>query len=110
MSRKSGMMPMPSGRIRHSSSTEPGRIVGLMFPTTPRHEANAILRPAVFEEGHGETDEVIRRIPRHKMLAIVDDVNPELRIDVLQHCGAVGGMRAVIAAEDHQHWYPHICK
>src|SRR5438105_14465985 len=42
MSRKSGMSPMPSGSSRHTSSVTPGRMVGLIMPTTPRQLENAI--------------------------------------------------------------------
>src|SRR6516162_5175578 len=34
--RNSGMSPMPSGRRRITSSVTPGRMVGLIMPTTPR--------------------------------------------------------------------------
>src|SRR3979409_1918753 len=47
MSRKSGMMPMPSGRMRHNSSMEPGRMVGLMLPTTPRQDVKATGYPLI---------------------------------------------------------------
>src|SRR5438105_432302 len=42
MSRNSGMSPIPSGRSRHTSSVTPGRMVGLIMPTTPRQLENAI--------------------------------------------------------------------
>ena len=36
-------MPIPSGSIRISSSSPPGRSVGLMQPTTPRQLVNAMM-------------------------------------------------------------------
>src|SRR6266566_1712075 len=47
MSRKRGIMPMPSGRMRHNSSMEPGRMVGLMLPTTPRQDVKATGYPLI---------------------------------------------------------------
>src|SRR5262249_44703975 len=41
----SGTMPMPSGRIRISSSSVPGRRVGLTIPTTPRHNVKLMVDP-----------------------------------------------------------------
>src|SRR5215510_12272673 len=38
-----GMTPMPSGSRRMNSSSEPGRRVGLMMPTTPRHVPGKLL-------------------------------------------------------------------
>ena len=46
MSRNSGMIPTPSGRMRHNSSTEPGRMVGLILPTTPRQDVKAKFVPS----------------------------------------------------------------
>src|SRR5262245_24275469 len=42
MLRNSGSTPIPSGNMRISSSSPPGRSVGLMHPTTPRQLVNAI--------------------------------------------------------------------
>src|SRR3954454_17371048 len=42
MLRNSGSTPMPSGSMRISSSSPPGRSVGLMHPTTPRQLVNAM--------------------------------------------------------------------
>src|SRR5262249_15291078 len=42
MLRNSGSTPMPSGSMRISSSSPPGRNVGLMHPTTPRQLVNAM--------------------------------------------------------------------
>src|SRR5215472_13271933 len=42
MLRKSGMSPMPSGNSRQTSSVTPGRMVGLIMPTTPRQLENAM--------------------------------------------------------------------
>src|SRR5712691_3232742 len=44
MLRNSGRTPMPSGSMRISSSSPPGRSVGLMQPTTPRQLVNAMAR------------------------------------------------------------------
>ena len=41
-----GTMPMPSGRMRISSSRVPGRRVGLTIPTTPRHNVKLMVAPA----------------------------------------------------------------
>src|SRR5262245_34403730 len=40
--RNSGSTPIPSGSMRISSSSPPGRSVGLMHPTTPRQLVNAM--------------------------------------------------------------------
>src|SRR5262245_25407418 len=42
MLRNSGMSPMPSGNRRMTSSVTPGRMVGLIMPTTPRQLENTI--------------------------------------------------------------------
>src|SRR5262245_62165452 len=47
MFRNSGRQAMPSGSSRMTSSVTPGRMVGLIMPTTPRQLENAIYRPAV---------------------------------------------------------------
>jgi hypothetical protein len=41
-----GTTPMPSGRMRISSSSVPGRRVGLTIPTTPRHSVKLMVAPA----------------------------------------------------------------
>src|SRR5438445_8240573 len=41
MLRNTGMTPIPSGISRMNSSSEPGRMVGLMIPTVPRQLVNA---------------------------------------------------------------------
>src|SRR6266567_6793743 len=41
--RNNGMSPMPSGSSRMTSSVTPGRMVGLIMPTTPRQLENAIV-------------------------------------------------------------------
>ena len=41
----SGTTPMPSGRMRISSSSVPGRRVGLTIPTTPRHNVKLMVDP-----------------------------------------------------------------
>ena len=38
-----GMSPMPSGSSRMTSSVTPGRMVGLIMPTTPRQLENAMM-------------------------------------------------------------------
>ena len=43
MLRNSGSTPIPSGSMRISSSSPPGRNVGLMQPTTPRQLVNAMI-------------------------------------------------------------------
>src|ERR1700730_13519064 len=45
MLRNSGMRPIPSGNSRQTSSVTPGRMVGLIMPTTPRQLENAIRGP-----------------------------------------------------------------
>src|SRR5258708_6972978 len=45
MLRNSGMSPMPSGNSRQTSSATPGRMVGLIMPTTPRQLENAMVKP-----------------------------------------------------------------
>src|ERR1700752_2717174 len=45
MLRNSGMRPMPSGNSRQTSSVTPGRMVGLIMPTTPRQLENAMRGP-----------------------------------------------------------------
>ena len=39
------MRPMPSGNSRQTSSVTPGRMVGLIMPTTPRQLENAMRGP-----------------------------------------------------------------
>ena len=41
--RNNGMSPMPSGSRRMTSSVTPGRMVGLIMPTTPRQLEKAML-------------------------------------------------------------------
>src|SRR5258705_7262544 len=60
ISRKRGMIPTPSGRMRHNSSMEPGRMVGLMLPTTPRQDVNAKFVPY-----HAEKRPKLSVLPRH---------------------------------------------
>src|SRR5580700_9969232 len=43
MFKKIGMSPMPSGSSRMTSSVTPGRMVGLIMPTTPRQLENAMV-------------------------------------------------------------------
>jgi hypothetical protein len=47
MFKKIGMSPMPSGNSRMTSSVTPGRMVGLIIPTTPRQLENAMDEPFV---------------------------------------------------------------
>jgi hypothetical protein len=52
---RSGTTPMPSGRMRISSSSVPGRRVGLTIPITPRHNVNPIGMPSltrIFDRCH----------------------------------------------------------
>src|SRR5262249_24306915 len=53
--RNSGMSPMPSGSRRTTSSVTPGRMVGLIMPTTPRQLENAMRLPpsAIVANHHG---------------------------------------------------------
>ena len=44
MLRNSGMSPMPSGSRRMTSSVTPGRMVGLIIPTTPRQLENVMMQ------------------------------------------------------------------
>jgi hypothetical protein len=50
MFKNSGMTPMPSGNSRQTSSVTPGRMVGLIMPTTPRQEENAMRKAFRIEE------------------------------------------------------------
>src|SRR2546423_9993806 len=68
MLRNSGRTPMPSGNMRISSSSPPGRKVGLMQPSTPRQLVNAMmispvseLLRRVFEDGLDAVDDRRRR-------------------------------------------------
>src|ERR1700683_3744822 len=53
MLRNSGMRPMPSGSNRQTSSVTPGRMVGLIMPTTPRQLENAMRESFRFSENVG---------------------------------------------------------
>src|SRR6516164_2084773 len=60
--RNNGMSPMPSGSRRMTSSVTPGRMVGLIMPTTPRQLENFITDFSVVEVGAVATQ---RRITCH---------------------------------------------
>src|SRR5262252_409974 len=69
MLRNSGMMPMPSGRMRISSSSPPGRSVGLMQPTTPRQLVNAM---EVSSRCRDAQIPAVRVRPRRILLSLVE--------------------------------------
>ncbi len=60
------------------------------------------------QEGNGKANEFVRRVPWHKMLAVIDDMDLELRIGLFQHCRAIGSMGAIVAANNHQQRHPQI--
>src|SRR5947199_6017738 len=112
MLRNSGMMPMPSGSIRISSSSPPGRSVGLMQPTTPRQLVNAMESPltsaaASLVEPHvlhpRRQREPVRGLARRAGGHIVDQYRAELAALAVAreraHVGALAAHRAHL--DDH---------
>src|SRR5580704_10537711 len=91
MLRNSGMRPMPSGSSRQTSSVTPGRIVGLIMPTTPRQLENAMGEPF----GRGS-----RRGERAATLVSNAAVHRGSRVAASPRCAA---LRAVLLDErDHR--------
>src|SRR3954471_21673 len=65
MFRNEGITPIPSGSSRMNSSNDPGRMVGLTTPTTPRQLVNDTAHPS-YNSDNFMLLPPDRRVPRHR--------------------------------------------